>query len=79
METLVFDIDGIRCGGFFEGVQHTLCALDGVSDVGASRTPGRGTLHADASCVSASQIHAAVTQLGYSATERSREDAERRV
>ncbi|MFM0415959.1 heavy-metal-associated domain-containing protein [Paraburkholderia aromaticivorans] len=79
METLIFDIGGMKCGGCVNGVQRTLDGLDGVSDVEVRLTPGQATLHVDASRVSSSQIQAAITPLGYSARERAGGAAERQV
>jgi copper chaperone CopZ len=79
MDTLIFDIGGMKCGGCVKGVQLALNGLDGVSDVEVSLTPGQATLHVDASRVSSSQIQAAITQLGYSVSERAGGAAEGRV
>ena len=71
MQSMTFDIHGMSCGGCVGSVKRALEKVDGVSDVAVSLTPGQATLKADVSLATASQIVAAITQLGYHANLRS--------
>jgi copper chaperone len=74
MQSMTFDIHGMTCGGCVGSVKRALEKVDGVSDVAVSLTPGQATLKADLSLVSAGQIEAAITKLGYHADLRSAAD-----
>lgn len=62
---MTFDIHGMTCGGCVGGVKRALEKVDGVSAVEVTLNPGQATLKVDPSLVSAGQIEAAITKLGY--------------
>lgn len=65
MQTLKFDIHGMHCGGCTGKVERALSKIDGVSHVDVALSPGSATVEADTNRVTASQIEAAITSLGY--------------
>ena len=68
MQTLVFDVDGMMCGGCTNGVQRALRTVDGVSNVHVSLHPGSASMDADSSKVTPEQIQAVINRAGYRAT-----------
>lgn len=70
MQTLVFDVEGMTCGGCTGSVQRALSALDGVSDVHVSLRPGSASMQTDSSHVTSDQIAATIGRLGYRARPR---------
>ena len=73
MQSMIFDIHGMTCGGCVGSVKRALQKVDGVSDVDVSLDRGQATVNADVSLASAAQIVAAITKLGYHANLRSAE------
>lgn len=69
MQTLKFDVHDMTCGGCSGSgsVQRALSKIDGVSHVDVTLRPGAATLEADTTRVTATQIEAAITSLGYQA------------
>ncbi|CAN5440800.1 mercury resistance system periplasmic binding protein MerP [soil metagenome] len=67
MQTLKFDVHGMTCGGCSGSVQRALSKIDGVSHVDVTLHPGAATLEADTTRVTATQIEAAISSLGYQA------------
>lgn len=67
MQTLKFDVHGMTCGGCSGSVQRALSKIDGVSHVDVTLRPGAATLEADTTRVTATQIEAAISSLGYQA------------
>ena len=67
MQTLKFDVHGMTCGGCSGSVQRALSKIDGVSHVDVTLRPGTVTLEADTTRVTATQIEAAISSLGYQA------------
>ena len=67
MQTLKFDVHGMTCGGCTGSVQRALSKIDGVSHVDVSLHPGKATLETDTARVTAGQIEAAISSLGYQA------------
>ena len=65
MQTLKFDVHGMTCGGCTGSVQRALSKIDGVSHVEVTLRPGAATLEADTTRVTATQIEAAISSLGY--------------
>lgn len=70
MQTLVFDVDGMTCGGCTGSVQRALSTLDGVSNVHVSLRPGSASMETDSSRVTSDQIVAVIGRLGYRARPR---------
>ena len=70
MQSLKFDVSGMSCGGCTGKVQSALAKIDGVSHVEVTLRPGGATVVADPARVTAAQIEAAITQLGYPTTVR---------
>lgn len=65
MQSLHFDVSGMTCGGCTGKVQGALAKIDGVSHAEVTLRPGGATVMADPTRVTAAQIEAAITQLGY--------------
>ena len=70
MQTLDFEVRGMTCGGCTGSVQRALGKLDGVSLVDVTLRPGGASVQTDPARVTAAQIEAAITALGFEATLR---------
>ena len=70
MQTFVFDVRGMTCGGCTRSVQRALGRIDGVSRAAVTLRPGVAMMTADSARVTASQIEAAIGALGYAAALR---------
>lgn len=70
MDTLIFDVSGMTCGGCTGGVQRMLNKLDGISHAEVTLNPGVATVVADPDRVTSRQIESAITHLGYPAKAR---------
>lgn len=75
MQTLIFDVGGMTCGGCTGSVKRVLRKLDGVNHVEVNLAIGTATVETDVSRVTAAQIRSAITSLGYEATVRPPEPA----
>ena len=73
MQTLIFDVSDMTCGGCTGKVQRALIKLDGVSHAEVTLRPGVATVLADPARVTSAQIQAAITTLGFPATARALE------
>ena len=73
MTTLSFDVTGMTCGGCTGSVQRALGKIAGVSHAEVTLRPGVATAVADPARVTAGQIEAAITGLGYQAKARAAE------
>ena len=70
MQTFVFDVLDMTCGGCTGSVQRMLGKIDGVSHAEATLRPGVVTVAADPARVTAARIEAVIAQLGYAALLR---------
>ena len=70
MQTFGFDVSGMTCGGCTGSVQRALSRIDGVSHAEVTLHPGLASVVADPERVTAAQIEAAITGLGYQAKAR---------
>ena len=70
MQTLIFDVSGMSCGGCTGSVQRALSRIDGVSQAEVTLHPGVASVVADLQRVKSAQIEAAITGLGYRAKAR---------
>ena len=70
MQTFIFDVRGMTCGGCTGSVQRALGKIDGVSHAEVTLRPGVATMTADPARVTAARIEAAISALGYAATLR---------
>ena len=68
MQTLVFDVAGMTCGGCTSGVLRALSTVDGISNVHVSLHPGSASMDADSTKVTSEQIQAVIGRAGYRAT-----------
>ena len=76
MQTFVFDVRGMTCGGCTGSVQRALAKIDGVGHAEVTLRPAVATVAADPARVTATRIEAVITQLGYAATLRPAEHTE---
>ena len=65
MQTLTFDVNGMTCSGCSSSVQRALSKIDGVSHVEVSLRPGAASVVVDPERVTAAQIEAAITGIGF--------------
>ena len=70
MQTFIFDVRGMTCGGCAGNVQRALGKIDGIGDGEATLRPGVATMRADSARVTAAWIEAALGALGHAATLR---------
>ena len=70
MQTFVFDVRGMTCGGCTGSVQRALGKIDGVGHAEVTLHPGVATVSADPARVTTAWLEAAITQLGYTGTLR---------
>ena len=70
MQTFVFDVRGMTCGGCTGSVQRALGKIDGVGHAEVTLRPGVATVAADPARVTAARIEAVIAQLGYAAALR---------
>ena len=68
METLQMNIEGMHCGGCATGIQMVTEQLDGVTSAFVDLDGKKGTWEIDPTKVTAEQIIAERTTLGYKAT-----------
>ena len=68
MKYLTFRIQGMSCDGCVNSVTRTLKNLKGAMNVEVTLDPGTAVVRIDAAHLNASQVEAAITALGYSAT-----------
>lgn len=71
MQTLRFDVSGMTCGGCTGSLERALGKVDGVSRAEVTLQPGTATVEIDPDRVTAVQIEAAITSLGFAAKARS--------
>lgn len=67
MQTLKFNIQGMTCGGCVGSAQRAISKLDGVDRAEVALQPGSATVLADPAKVTAEQIQAALSRLGFEA------------
>lgn len=65
-ESVVFSVNGMKCGGCESNVTSKLQALDGIIEVSASSKTAKVTVDYDASVVSLEDITQAIIDAGYS-------------
>jgi copper chaperone len=65
MQTELFKVTGMTCGGCTSKVMHALKAIPGVSDVKVSLSSGEATVQYDERLTSPEQLKSAVTGAGY--------------
>lgn len=65
MQTELFKVTGMTCGGCTSKVTHALKAIPGVSDVKVSLSSGEATVQYDERLTSPEQLKSAVTGAGY--------------
>lgn len=69
MTKIEMNIEGMHCGGCATGIQMVTEQLDGVSSSFVDLDSKKGTFEFDESKVSVDQITAAISELGYTATQ----------
>ncbi len=67
MQNLIFDVEGMTCGGCTGSVQRALSAIAGLTNVHVSLHPGSATMDADTARVTPEQIEAVIGRAGYRA------------
>lgn len=75
--TVVFQIEGMTCGGCEVGVRLNVKKLDGVKKVEASYEKGHAEVTYDAAKVTPEQIEAAIEKLGYEAEMQEPEETKK--
>ena len=70
MNTNIFDISGMTCGGCTARVEHALSRMDGVSQAGVTLRPAVATVVSDESRVTPTQIESVIAELGFPAKMR---------
>jgi copper chaperone CopZ len=71
LETTVFKVEGMTCGGCEASVKMVVKKLDGVEKVTASHKEGRATVTYDPAKVTTDDIEAAIEKIGYTAEAES--------
>ncbi len=71
MKTLRFEVGGMTCGGCTGSLERALGKVDGVSRAEVTLQPGAATVEIDPDRVTAAQIEATITGLGFAAKARS--------
>ncbi len=65
MQTELFKVSGMTCGGCVSNVTHALQAVTGVGDVKVSLTAGEAEVQFDGGLTSPEQLKLAVKGAGY--------------
>jgi len=65
MNTVIFKVTGMTCGGCVNSVKKALKARDGVSEVEVELSTGATTVHFDEQLASPAQLKLAITDAGY--------------
>ena len=69
MQTELFKVTGMTCGGCTSNVTQALKAINGVGGVEVSLTAGEATVQYDERLTAPDQLKAAVTGAGYGVDE----------
>ncbi len=67
MQTMKFDVQGMTCGGCVGSAQRAISKLDGVERAEVTLQPGSATVVVDSAKVTAQQIQATLSKLGFEA------------
>jgi copper chaperone CopZ len=70
MQTLIFDVGGMTCGGCRVKVEHRLGQIAGVSQASVALQPGIATVVLDPGLVTVDQVITVINEAGFSAAAR---------
>ena len=70
METFIFDVQEMHCGGCAVRVRHEIRKLDGVMRAEVTLNPPCAAVEFDPSLITAAQIEAALARMNYPARAR---------